>query len=189
MPSKISPGRRQKHRRAGRPRRILHRTPAIEVHSSCLEETDRIGRVIGRSLHGGEILALFGPFGSGKTALVRGIAAGLGAPPNDVSSPTFVLIHEYRGRVPLVHVDLYRLESPSDLESTGLSEYLSSPAVTAIEWAVKGLSWLPGDRLEIELSHLAAGSRRIRLRAGGPVSGTVLSEIERRLSRTRLSAS
>ncbi|HJT19635.1 MAG TPA: tRNA (adenosine(37)-N6)-threonylcarbamoyltransferase complex ATPase subunit type 1 TsaE [Nitrospira sp.] len=156
--------------------------------SSSLEETDRLGRLIGRSLHGGETLALFGPLGSGKTALVRGIAAGLGAPPSDVSSPTFVLIHEYRGRLPLAHVDLYRLESPSDLESTGLTEYLSGPTVTAIEWAVKGMSWLPDDRLEIELCHVATESRRISLRANGPVSGTVLSEIERRVRRTRLSA-
>jgi tRNA threonylcarbamoyladenosine biosynthesis protein TsaE len=161
-------------------------TSSIELRSSSIEDTDRLGRVIGRSLHGGETLALFGPLGSGKTALVRGIAAGLGAPPSAVSSPTFVLIHEYRGRLLLAHVDLYRLKSPSDLESTGLAEYLSGPTVTAIEWAVKGMSWLPDDRLEIELRHLAAESRKITLRARGMLSGTVLSDIERRLRRTRL---
>src|SRR3990167_1165131 len=91
-------------RRAGQgPRRL----PAGAWHclSKSVAETDRLGRRIGRSLQGGEVVALYGELGSGKTALVRGMAAGAGASPRSVSSPTFVLIHEYHGRVRLAHAD------------------------------------------------------------------------------------
>ena len=188
MPSRASVGKhtrplRQVDQVAGKVRPIRFR----EIISSSSYETDRLGRAIGLSLQGGEMLALLGPLGTGKTALVRGIAAGLGAAPAMVSSPTFVLIHEYRGRLPLAHVDLYRIATLPELESTGLAEYLAAPAVTAIEWADRALSWLPDDRLEIELHHLTTRSRRIRLRAGGPHSARLLLETERRLLQGKLS--
>ena len=184
MPSKTSANRRRLAAQYTSQRRGKTRpTTLLQMTSSSPDETDRLGRAIGRSLKGGEILALFGPLGAGKTALVRGIAAGLGAAPATVSSPTFVLIHEYRGRLPLAHVDLYRIGSLSELESTGLAEYLSGPTVAAIEWADKALPWLPNDRLEIELHHLTAGSRKIKLKAHGPISATLLMETERHLHR------
>jgi tRNA threonylcarbamoyladenosine biosynthesis protein TsaE len=155
-----------------------------ELASPSPLHTDRLGHAIGLSLQGGETLALFGPLGAGKTSLVRGIAAGLGAPAAAVSSPTFVLIHEYRGRLPLAHVDLYRINSTREAESTGLQEYFSGSTVAAIEWADKGLSILPQDRLEIQLRHQAAGSRRIRLLANGPTSTALLAEVRRRYART-----
>jgi tRNA threonylcarbamoyladenosine biosynthesis protein TsaE len=133
------------------------------------------------------MLALFGPLGAGKTALVRGIARGLGAAPTSVTSPTFVLIHEYRGRLPLAHVDLYRIRSQQELESTGLAEYLSGSTVTAVEWADKARPLLPDDRLEIELRHLAVGSRTIRLTASGPVSAALLSRTKIEFDRTATS--
>ena len=124
----------------------------------------------------GETIALYGPLGAGKTALVRGIAQGLGASPMAVTSPTFVVIHEYdQGRLPLAHMDLYRIRTPRELESTGLIEYFSGQTVTAIEWADKGLAALPQDRIEITLSHRAARSRTIQLRATGPKSDEVLA--------------
>jgi tRNA threonylcarbamoyladenosine biosynthesis protein TsaE len=156
--------------------------------SASVDDTDRLGRAIGRSLHGGETLALVGTLGAGKTVMVRGIASGLGAAQEAVSSPTFVLIHEYRGRLPLAHVDLYRIGSLHELESTGVVGYFAGTTVTAIEWANKALPWLPNDRLEIELHHLTAESRRIRLTAGGPVSARLLSETKRRLRRAGIPA-
>lgn len=159
-------------------------TEPWEMTSSSPLQTDRLGRMIGAALQGGETLALFGPLGAGKTALVRGIAAGLGAPQAAVSSPTFVFIHEYRGRLPLAHVDLYRVTSTREAESTGLEEYLSGSTVAAIEWAGKGLSILPEDRLEIELRHRAVGSRTIRLSATGPASGALLERTRRNHART-----
>jgi len=147
--------------------------------------TDRLGQVIGRALRGGETIALYGPLGAGKTALVRGIAQGLGASPTAISSPTFVVIHEYdQGRLPLAHVDLYRIRSPRELESTGLIEYFSGQTVTAIEWADKGLAALPQDRIEITLNHRAARSRTIQLSATGPKSDEILAHLRMQYSKT-----
>jgi tRNA threonylcarbamoyladenosine biosynthesis protein TsaE len=146
--------------------------------STSRQHTDRLGQAIGRVLRGGETIALYGPLGAGKTALVRGIAQGLGASPMTVTSPTFVVIHEYdQGRLPLAHVDLYRIRSPRELESTGLIEYFSGQTVTAIEWADKGFAALPQDRMDIMLSHRAARSRMIQVRATGPKSHAVLTRL------------
>jgi tRNA threonylcarbamoyladenosine biosynthesis protein TsaE len=144
--------------------------------STSHQHTDRLGQAIGCVLRGGETIALYGPLGAGKTALVRGIAQGLGTSPAAVTSPTFVVIHEYdQGRLPFVHVDLYRIRTPRELESTGLIEYFSGRTVMAIEWADKGLAALPQDRIEITLNYRAARSRTIQLRARGPKSEEVIS--------------
>ena len=152
--------------------------------STSHQHTTRLGQVIGRVLRGGETIALYGPLGAGKTALVRGIAQGLGASPTAVTSPTFVVIHEYQGRLPLAHVDLYRIRSLRELESTGLIEYFSGQTVTAIEWADKGLATLPQDRIEIVLSHRAAQSRTIQLSVTGPKSDEILALARRRYNKT-----
>jgi tRNA threonylcarbamoyladenosine biosynthesis protein TsaE len=146
--------------------------------------TDRLGRAIGSALQGGESLALYGPLGAGKTALVRGIAAGLGASPEAVSSPTFVVLHEYRGRLPLAHVDLYRISSVNEVASIGLDDYLSGSTVVAIEWADRAPGFLPPDRLEMELRHQTVQSRRIRLMATGPLSAALLARTRRKGSTT-----
>ncbi|MBI3805937.1 MAG: tRNA (adenosine(37)-N6)-threonylcarbamoyltransferase complex ATPase subunit type 1 TsaE [Nitrospirae bacterium] len=153
--------------------------------STSHQHTDRLGQVIGRVLRGGETIALYGPLGTGKTTLVRGIAQGLGASPMAVTSPTFVVIHEYdQGRLPLVHMDLYRIRTPRELESTGLTEYFSGLTVTAIEWADKGLAALPQDRIEITLHHRAVRRRTIQLLATGPNSDQVLARLRRQYSKT-----
>jgi len=110
--------------------------------------------------------------------LVRGIAAGLGAPADAVTSPTFVLLHEYRGRLPLAHLDLYRLKSLKEAESIGLDDHLSGPTVVAVEWADKAPGILPEDRLEMELRHRTVQSRSIQLRATGPLSAALLNRIK-----------
>ena len=97
-------------------------------------ETFALGRTLAVSLQPGTFVLLHGDLGAGKTAFVRGMAAGLGAPPEDVSSPTFVLMQHYKGRIPLVHVDLYRLETGAAVDDLGLEE-MASGAVVAIEWA------------------------------------------------------
>ena len=147
--------------------------------STSHQQTDRLGQEIGRVLRGGETIALYGPLGAGKTALVRGIAQGLGASPTAVTSPTFVVIHEYQGRLLLAHMDLYRISSLRELESTGLIEYFSGQTVTAIEWADKGLALLPQDRIEITLTHRAVRSRTIQLGATGLKSDEVLARARR----------
>ena len=165
-------------------RRVPASSLPWELVSTSHQHTTRLGQVIGRVLRGGETIALYGPLGAGKTALVRGIAQGLGASPTAVTSPTFVVIHEYQGRLPLAHVDLYRILSPRELESTGLIEYFSGQTVTAIEWADKGLAALPQDRIEIALNHRAARSRTIQLSVTGPKSDEVLALARRQYSKT-----
>jgi tRNA threonylcarbamoyladenosine biosynthesis protein TsaE len=156
-----------------------------ELVSASHRHTDQLGQALGCALRGGETIALYGPLGAGKTALVRGIAQGLGAAPTAVTSPTFVVIHEYQGRLPLAHVDLYRIRSVRELESTGLIEYFSGQTVTAIEWADKGLGLLPPDRIEITLGHRGAQSRTIQLNATGPTSDDVLALARRQYGKAR----
>ena len=150
--------------------------------------TEAFGRAIGQALAGGEMLALSGELGAGKTALVRGIATGLGIPPNQVTSPTFVLIHEYQGRLPLIHMDLYRLQNASEAEGIGLQEYFCGETVTAVEWADKFPELLPDDRLELTLRHHSPRARTMRLHAKGPRACTLLTALKRHAGRTRLAA-
>ena len=172
-------------RRAGRQPR---RPPAGAWHclSKSVADTERLGRRIGRSLQGGEIIALYGELGSGKTALVRGMAAGAGASPRAVSSPTFVLIHEYHGRVRLAHADLYRLQSHAELPHLGLSDYEDGHTVTAIEWADRAGDELPADRLEIHLRHRSPTVRDIAFIPQGSGARRLLARVrvQRRSGRT-----
>ena len=135
---------------------------ASRLETSSSLETEDLGERLGRACRGGEIIALVGPLGAGKTCLVRGLARGLGVSDQCAASPTFALIHEYRGRMPVVHVDLYRLDAEA-ANRLGLEEYLESPAVTVIEWADKIPTLLPRDHLRIELEHRGDERRQITL--------------------------
>src|SRR5690349_2131229 len=107
--------------------------PSWSLASCSVADTECLGAMIGNGVQGGEVFALYGEVGTGKTALVRGIATGLGAAPRSVGSPTFVLIHEYRGRLPLAHADLYRLESVQTVPHLGLEEYFDGRTIVAVE--------------------------------------------------------
>ena len=98
------------------------------------EETSAAGERLAARISPGDVVLLYGDLGAGKTAFVRGLARGLGASPDDVSSPTFTLVQEYHGRVTLHHVDLYRLQ-PIEVGDLGLDELTSGPVVVAVEWA------------------------------------------------------
>jgi len=114
------------------------------------------------AIAGDTTLSLEGPLGAGKTCLVQGIAAGVGLDPAMVSSPTFTLVHEYPGgRLPLVHFDLYRLNSEEELASLGYDEYFERPAIRAIEWGDKFPGALPGGAWRIRIS-IEGEHRRIR---------------------------
>jgi tRNA threonylcarbamoyladenosine biosynthesis protein TsaE len=131
------------------------------------EETRACGEAIGRQLTGGEWIALEGNLGAGKTHLIQGLARGLGITDTTVTSPTFVYVHEFRGRHPLAHVDLFRIERESDLFDLGLLEYLDSSWVVAIEWADKAGQALPAERLTIRLAQQDETTRRIEFEATG----------------------
>jgi tRNA threonylcarbamoyladenosine biosynthesis protein TsaE len=124
-------------------------------------ETESAGERLAASLQAGDAVLLYGDLGAGKTAFVRGLARGLGAPPEEVSSPTFTLVQEYGGvRSTLYHADLYRLE-PREVEDLGLDELLLG-GVVAVEWAER---WLdpPREAIEVRLEHAGEDARRISI--------------------------
>jgi tRNA threonylcarbamoyladenosine biosynthesis protein TsaE len=131
------------------------------LHSA--QETIELGRIIGSQLQEGDLLALIGELGTGKTTFTQGIALGLGVDPACyVTSPTFTLINEYPARRPLYHIDLYRLQSVSDIEELGLQEYLESNGVTVIEWAERlAEGALPEVAVRVFLDYVDTGSRRL----------------------------
>ncbi len=115
------------------------------------EETEQLGRRLAEKLQGGEVLALFGGLGMGKTAFTRGIAAGLGVD-SGVSSPTFALVHDYAGRLMVHHFDMYRVSGWDDLYSTGFFDYLETDDVLVIEWSENIEGALPDDAVRITIS-------------------------------------
>jgi tRNA threonylcarbamoyladenosine biosynthesis protein TsaE len=115
----------------------MGRTEDRSILTDSEAETAAMGRELAATLSAGDVVLLYGDLGAGKTAFARGLAEGLGVAPADVSSPTFTLVQEYRGgRVPLLHVDLYRLDDPREIEDLGLDE-IAADAVLCIEWAEK----------------------------------------------------
>lgn len=147
------------------------------IVSCSTADTERLGHMIGAGLQGGEVLALYGEVGTGKTTLIRGIAAGLGAAPRKVSSPTFVLIHIYQGRLRLAHADLYRLESAQSLPHLGLEEYFDGRTVVAVEWAERAGDDLPLDRVEIRFAHESPTDRTVIITTTGPRADETLTRI------------
>ena len=114
------------------------------ITSSSEQETRSIAAALARDLAMGSVLLLSGDLGAGKTAFVRGLAEGLGVDPDEVTSPTFTIAHEYRGgRLPLIHVDLYRLDR-ADLDEIGLDQDLAATGVVAIEWSERLSRPIPG---------------------------------------------
>lgn len=108
----------------------------FETHSP--EETHHLGERIGRLLKAGDIVLLFGDLGAGKTTLTQGIARGMGVGEDEyVRSPSFTLVNQYRGRIPAFHIDLYRIESPGELDDLGLEDALGREGVAIVEWAEK----------------------------------------------------
>jgi tRNA threonylcarbamoyladenosine biosynthesis protein TsaE len=148
-------------------------TREATLYTLSEDETYEAGRSLSRGLRGGEVILLDGELGTGKTVFARGVAAGLGVAPEDVNSPSFTLVQEYRGgRVRVVHVDLYRLDERDDLASLGLDEILGSGAVVLVEWGDKLPPYYRRNAISIRFHDAGEGSRRIDLLPGGrPDSG------------------
>jgi tRNA threonylcarbamoyladenosine biosynthesis protein TsaE len=133
--------------------------------SKTVDTTIDIGMKLGRTLKRGDVVALFGQFGSGKTVLTKGIAKGLGVKDTRyVNSPSFVIIKEYPGRIPLYHFDLYRLDRAHSLESVGYDEYFYGNGVTVIEWAERVRKDLPKRHIEVKLAVCGDESRSIEIK-------------------------
>ena len=138
-------------------------------HSHSPSDTQSLGERIGKYIESGAVLALIGELGSGKTLLTRGICAGLEVPLRQVNSPTFVLVNEYRGRLPVYHMDLYRLGGIDDVVDIGVLDYLTraEAGVLIIEWAEKVLELLPEDHLKAEIAIISARKRQLSFSATG----------------------
>ncbi len=130
--------------------------------SDSLEETLHIGKIIGEHVLPGTVIALIGDLGTGKTSLTQGIASGLDVPGDYyVTSPTFTLVNEYPGRLPLYHVDLYRLSGPTDLEDLGYEEYAYGEGLMVVEWAEKIMDRLPKKTIFIHMDRISEESRSL----------------------------
>ena len=134
--------------------KLLSRSPA---------ETETIGFSVGRMLAAGMMVKLYGDLGAGKTTLVKGIARALGIPAESVVSPSFTIITEYESSPRLLHIDLYRIDSSNDLESTGIWDAIGSDAVTVIEWPEHAGDELPDDSVIIRIEHLHDDERVISI--------------------------
>lgn len=141
----------------------------ITQHSVSDRETINLGQKIGTLLVAGDVVGLVGELGSGKTWFAKGLALGLGVSPNTIiTSPSFTLINEYEGRYKFFHMDVYRLESLSDLLSAGLDEYFYKDGVVAMEWADRWPEILPSWWLKVELIIIDDISREIILSSSHP---------------------
>jgi tRNA threonylcarbamoyladenosine biosynthesis protein TsaE len=131
--------------------------------------TSALGRRIGERLRAGSIIALIGELGCGKTLFTRGICTGLGVPLRQVNSPTFVLVNEYQGRLPVYHMDLYRLGDIAEGFEIGILDYLAraESGVIVVEWGEKIISLLPDESLRVWFHILSARKRRIEFQTTG----------------------
>ncbi len=151
--------------------------------SAAPEQTLALGEAVGRHARAGDLLALVGELGAGKTLFVGGLARGLGVDPaTPVSSPTFTIMHRYAGRLPLYHIDLYRLDTPAALYDVGLEEWLDGDGVAAVEWADHGWEILPRERLVVRFHQTGETTRAIDLQPDGDRYRRLIEELARDVS-------
>lgn len=151
-------------------------TQPIQISSPGSEFTQALGERLGQLVRPGDVIALQGDLGAGKTNFVQGLARGLNIR-QDVNSPTFILANEYQdGRLPLYHIDAYRVEDAEEARGFGLDDYLNSEGVTVIEWAERVRAALPPDRLWIELEYVGENERRMTITGTGARSAELLAE-------------
>jgi tRNA threonylcarbamoyladenosine biosynthesis protein TsaE len=149
----------------------------VEIISHSPEQTQRIGFRIGELALPGDIFLLVGDLGAGKTCLTQGIAWGLNIK-EYAASPSFVVIRELHGRLPLYHIDFYRLDHLEEIAELGLDDYLYGKGVSVVEWADKGLSLLPAEHLLVDISYLSDTERRLKLKPSGQCYRQIVAELK-----------
>ena len=149
------------------------------ISSDSPSATFNLGKRLGKRLGQGNILALIGELGSGKTLFTKGVCAGLSVPERQISSPSYVLVNEYQGKLPIFHMDLYRLEGLGDKFEIGILDYLgrAEAGVMVVEWAEKVLSLLPAEYIKVQINVLAARKRQVILNGFGERSGSLIREL------------
>ncbi|MBM4436565.1 MAG: tRNA (adenosine(37)-N6)-threonylcarbamoyltransferase complex ATPase subunit type 1 TsaE [Actinobacteria bacterium] len=147
----------------------------VTVMAESPDATRAVGRALGTQLRDGDVVLLQGPLGAGKTVLVKGIADGLGLP-DDITSPTYTIVRAHPGgRLPLTHVDLFRLSGPAELDGIDWDGILARPGVVVVEWPERAHGRLPSTYLLAIVAYHSERVRRIALRAVGPGLGAVLA--------------
>ena len=159
--------------------------PNVGFVSGSVAETRIFGEHLGRTLQPGDVVALSGELGSGKTTLIQGIAQGLGRDPEGIKSPTFVLVRDYPGEVPLVHVDAYRLDGSPAVAWLDLDLIFSPRKITVIEWAERFGELLPQEHLALRLEHVSINRRRMTVEGHGTRGGALLAQLRAVTERLR----
>ena len=150
----------------------------MRITSQSPDQTRQIGEALGRMLDRGAVVALIGELGTGKTVFAQGLARGLCVAPDEyVSSPSFTLVNQYRGKVPVFHVDTYRLGSEAEMVALGYEEYFDPDGVTIIEWANKVQNLLPEKHIIVEFRFSNKSKREISIKLSGPWPSRMRSEI------------
>jgi tRNA threonylcarbamoyladenosine biosynthesis protein TsaE len=144
---------------------------------NSVDDTLALGERIGRAALPGDVVALFGGLGAGKTVLAKGVLRGLGGDPDDAASPTFTLLRQYPARLLLHHFDAYRLTAPREFLEIGAEEAFYGDGICVIEWAERVLEVLPADRLEVHLEISGEARRDFRLSAAGPRAEALLNRL------------
>ncbi len=155
--------------------------PRLILFSLSSKETQYFGEEFGKLLAPGCIIALYGDLGAGKTCFTQGLAKGLKVQEEYITSPTFTLINEYKGVMPMYHFDVYRLCGPEELEELGYEEYFYGRGVSIIEWAEKIEDLLPEDYLKICLEHQGPDTRRLIFEAFGQKEKGILANFRERI--------
>src|SRR5690349_15057845 len=141
-------------------------------------DTDRLGGALASAIAPGTVIALIGTLGAGKTRLVQAVANALGFPRENVTSPTFVLVNEYRGgRMPVYHFDTYRLKDDDEFLNLGPDEYFDGDGLTFVEWADRVEALMPFDRIEIQIDVIGESDRRFTLRGTSAASESIVAQI------------
>lgn len=150
---------------------------SLELDATSEQQTDRLGERIAQTLQAGDVVTLNGELGAGKTRLVRAIVNALDGCDVLVNSPTFVIVQQYPVRLPVYHIDAYRLADADEFLALGGDEILAGEGVCLIEWAERIADVLPADHLQISITATAPQARHLTLTAGGPRSAAIIEQL------------
>lgn len=157
-----------------------HECEQFDVLAHSEADTARLGALLANALSSGIVVALVGSLGAGKTRLVQEIAAAAGADRKQVNSPTFMLIQRYDGRLPIYHVDAFRLKDADEFLELGVDEWMGTEGICLIEWADRVAEVLPEDRLTIQIDITGPTQRAFHIAGSGPKSNAIVDELSRR---------
>ena len=146
---------------------ILKNKNSVEFNTKSPKDTIDVGKKIGKLLKEGDVIALVGNLGAGKTVIANGLCCGLGVKEGYITSPTYTIINQYDGKIPVYHIDLYRLKNSSELYNLGWDEYIYGHGTCIIEWADRAGEMLPEEYLTVNIEVTGKNKRKITLQAKG----------------------